>query len=107
MSPSATEIQKAAAEFQWSKEDEDAAGQQHQEFVKLYPRDRIPSLTLDEYALGRGKGACWWLEYGTEKLGRIGGATAFKHIVFFDTKANEWRYKNFRSKTEAFEAPDP
>lgn len=101
---SAKEIEQAAAEFQWSQGEESDANQLHQEFLKLYPRERIPSLTLDEYALGKGKGACWWLEFGTEKLGRIGGATAFKHIVFFDTKLNQWRYKNYASEHEALQA---
>ncbi|MEK7405220.1 MAG: AAA family ATPase [Acidobacteriota bacterium] len=101
---SAKVIEQAAAEFQWSQEEESEANQLHQEFLKLYPRERIPSLTLDEYALGKGKGTCWWLEFGTEKLGRIGGATAFKHIVFFDTKLNQWRYKNYASEHEALQA---
>src|SRR5688572_12789931 len=61
-------------------------------------------MTLDEYALGRGKnGACYWLEFRTQKIGSIGGSTAFKHIVYFDTN-QRWRYKNFLSETEAFEA---
>src|SRR5207248_10648450 len=77
-----------------------------EEFLKLYPRERIPSLTLEEYALGKKKGAaCWWLEFGTEKLGRIGGATAFKHVVFFDSKVNQWRYnRKYTSEDAAFQA---
>jgi len=102
---SAKEIEEAAAAFQWSPEEESQANQLHQEFLQLYPRERIPSLTLDEYALGKGKGACWHLEFGAEKLGRIRGATAFKHVVFFDTKLNQWRHnKKYASEIEAFEA---
>jgi 5-methylcytosine-specific restriction protein B len=102
---SLAEIQNAVTEFQWSQDEENDAAQLHREFLKLYPRERIPSLTLDEYALGKGKGACWWIEFGTEKLGRIGGATAFKHVVFYDSKVNQWRYnKRYASEDEAFQA---
>jgi hypothetical protein len=102
---SLAQIQNAVADFQWSQDEEDQATQLHREFLKLYPRERISSLTLDDYALGKGKGACWWVEFGTEKLGRIGGATAFKHVVFFDSKANQWRYnKKYTSEDEAFRA---
>lgn len=102
---SSDEIQKAVTEFTWSQDEENEAAQLHQEFLKRYPRERLASLTLDEYALGKGKGACWWLEFGTEKLGRIGGATAFKHVVFFDSKVNQWRYnKKYTSEDEAFQA---
>jgi MoxR-like ATPase len=103
---SLAEIQNAIAEFQWSQEEEEAeATRLHQEFLKLYPREDIASLTLDEYALGKGKGACWWLEYGTEKLGRIGGSTASKHVVFFDSKVNQWWYnKKYTSEDDAFQA---
>lgn len=103
---SSTEIQTAVTEFEWSQKDENEAIQRHQEFLKAFPRERIPSLTLDEYALGKGKGVCWWVEFGTEKLGRIGGATAFKHVVFFDSEGNQWRYNNkkYTSENEAFQA---
>jgi 5-methylcytosine-specific restriction protein B len=100
------EIQNAVTGFQWSQDEENEAAQLHQQFLALYPRERIPSLTLDEYALGKGKGACWWLEFGTEKLGRIRGAPSFKHVVFFDAKVNRWRYNNkkYTSEGEAFQA---
>jgi 5-methylcytosine-specific restriction protein B len=102
---SLVEIQNAIAEFQWSQEEEAEATQLHQEFLKRYPRERIASLTLDEYALGKGEGACFWLEYGTDKLGSIRGATALKHVVYFDSKGNQWRYnKKYTSEDEAFQA---
>ena len=103
------EIERAVADFQWPQEEEDEANKIHQEFLKRYPRERIPSLTLEEYALGIGngtkKGACYWIEYETDKLGSARGGAAFKHIVFFDPKLNRWRYRSrFPSETAAFQA---
>jgi hypothetical protein len=56
------------------------------DFVDDYPVKRIPSLTLDEYVIGKGakhRSFCYRLEREMDSLGRILGATAFKFGVYF------------------------
>jgi 5-methylcytosine-specific restriction protein B len=108
------EIEAAASSFQLPPSEENDATALHARFLKRFPLEKLKTLTLEEYALGvtnptgavdpESRGLCWWIEFGTEKLGRIGGATAFKHIIFYDADAKEWRYKGYASETEAFAA---
>lgn len=102
---SADEINQAIGQFSLPEEEEPECDKLHQEFLREFPRSRLPNLRIDDYALGRNpKSFCWWLEFGTSDLGRVGGATAYKHIVFYSKKEKQWRFKKFTSEKEAFEA---
>lgn len=114
MALSKEDIQKAVSGFELDPKQEKEALDLQQRFLDRYPRERLSGLKLDEYALGitnppgakdpQSRGFSWWVEFGTEKLGRIGGATALKHIVYFDSDEKKWKYKGFNSEQEAFNA---
>ncbi|MDR0438235.1 MAG: DUF3883 domain-containing protein [Bacteroidales bacterium] len=57
------------------------------EFLKRFPKDKLLSLTKEEYALGveesRNDSFCYWLETKLEPLGNIHGGTARKFGVFY------------------------
>ena len=86
------------------------------EFRSIFPPERIPSLTLDEYVLGKPladgttnrETFCWWLENGTRKLGNIGiwGASEFgvywKKSESAYTKLNIFEERNITTINEAF-----
>ena len=61
----------------------DAAWQQ---FIETFPAQRLPTLSLDEYCLGKGDGQsfCWWLERGLQSLlGRYSPGTSKGHVLYF------------------------
>ena len=43
------------------------ANAQREEFIRRFPLDSIPNLTLEQYCIGTGKkdSFCWWIERGT------------------------------------------
>ena len=56
------------------------------EFVADYPINRILSLKIDEYVIGKGptnRSFCYRIEREMDTLGRILGSTAFKFGVYF------------------------
>jgi hypothetical protein len=56
------------------------------EFVHDYPLKRIPSLLLDEYAIGKGpsnRSFCYRLEREMDMLGRILGSPADRFGVYY------------------------
>lgn len=75
------------------------------QFVQRFPPDKLASLTLDEYALGRptsDDSFSQWLEYKTKELGTGGGGYAIKHGVYWSKKAGAWAYpKSSFSSPEA------
>jgi hypothetical protein len=65
----------------FSYPDEQRADQLRQEFVARFPADKLPSLKLDEYALGvdpKENTFCWWLEFKTSDIGRARSTAAFE-----------------------------
>lgn len=93
-----TDIQTALQQFNPDdfREDLNNGEQQRNEMLEHFPLTRWTDLTLEEYALGQGRPNedvyCWWLEYGTDHLGTIGGATAIKHMVYYSRKNESWKY---------------
>ena len=68
-------------------------------FVKLFPLYRIATLTLEEYVVGKrinGKvntnSFCYWLEWETEELGKMQGATADKFGLYCDKQTQEYKF---------------
>lgn len=67
-----------------------------------FSRESLPSLTLENYASGRGVGTlCYEYEFGSAPVGSIRGGSAFKYLVFYSKEQGRWR--NLLEKQE----PDP
>ncbi|HEX7388130.1 MAG TPA: DUF3883 domain-containing protein [Castellaniella sp.] len=81
----------------YDQQREDEADILRGEFLKRFPIESLPSLTLGKYAIGQNKGEtfCHWVEHGTDKWARITGATASKFGVYFghEGKSPEVRYR--------------
>ena len=79
--------------------------QLREEFVRRFTKEKLPALTLADYALGTGTGDSFsrWLEFKTKPLGHMGGF-ASKVGVWRD-KDGEWRWSRnkYQSPEEAFE----
>ena len=63
---------------------EDEAHAQRGEFLRRFPLDSLPALTLKEYAIGQNgrETFCYWVEPGTRKWAVIVGATSDKFGVY-------------------------
>jgi hypothetical protein len=89
----------------FSYPDEQRVDQLREEFVARFPVNKLPSLKLHEYALGvdaKENTFCWWLEFKTSDVGRIGGPTAMKHGIYFNRDEQKWKYDSrYTSKEEA------
>lgn len=79
------------------------------EFVSKFPPSRIPLLTLDEYVVGKRDqdgetnrdSFCYWVEYRTDKLGRIKPLPK-SFGVFCDQKTQRYEFKkNFKNENDA------
>jgi len=79
------------------------------DFVKLFPLSRIATLTLEEYVVGKrinGKvntnSFCYWLEWETEELGKMQGATADKFGLYCDKETQKYKFlKEFANENRA------
>ncbi len=64
-----------------------------QEFINKFPLEKLPTLELERYALGKQPdNLCWWLEFNTVPLGSIKGGTAIKFKIYYSNKDNKWIY---------------
>lgn len=55
----------------------------YQEFLEHYPKDKLATMTLDEYTnLVPNESFCNWLESRTEELGSIWGRPSYKFGIF-------------------------
>jgi TIR domain len=71
-------------------------------FVQRFPLETINKLTLDEYAVGKGKpdSFCYWLEFKTKELGSIKGGSAAKFGVWWSKDENRWRWNSIYHSAE-------
>lgn len=71
-------------------------------FVRTFPLERLPALTLEEYVIGHGDqdNFCYWLEQRTRNLGSIAGGAASKFGVFWSAKNDAYRFN------EMFNSPE-
>ncbi|MET3984352.1 AAA family ATPase [Streptomyces sp. PvR034] len=92
------ELVKAAARFDrssWASAVEDARHARRR-VVDQFPLESWPAMSLEEYALGTGRGDdgpptyCRLLEFGTDAIGSIRGGSAAKHIIYRH-RSGEWR----------------
>jgi predicted RNA-binding protein with PUA-like domain len=77
-----------------------------EEFVGLFPKEKLGEMSLEEYAIGTGdrENFSYWLEYKTRGLGGIGGGSAAKTGVWWSKSRNSWQWneKLYRSAEDAF-----
>jgi 5-methylcytosine-specific restriction protein B len=99
-------FESAISEFSFPEEQQLLA--LREEFVRKFPVSSIPDLTLERYALGiepKKESFCYWLEYKTEELGKIGGVGAITHIVFYSKKQQKWIFEErFPDERAAFQS---
>lgn len=100
-------LNSAIAKFKFHPAEEQRLEDLRQQFVQRFPLSGLKNLTLERYALGlepKENSFCWWIEYRTKELGRISGASARMHIVYFDRdEKTYWVDPAFNSKEAAFE----
>src|SRR3989338_1888604 len=88
--------------------------EKRQKFLKLFPKEKLEDLKIENYALQKGEAEsktsfCYWLENELKELGNIHGATARKFGIYFGVSKSEpdeykWRITSRfgNSKEEAF-----
>jgi energy-coupling factor transporter ATP-binding protein EcfA2 len=77
------------------------------EIVARFPLADWPTLPLERYALGQGNTDtfCWWLEYGSDDLGRITGGSAYKMMVYKRKNEPGWFFPpEYRDEHAAWDA---
>jgi len=63
-------------------------------FVDRFPKERISSLSFEEYALGHAQSQdsfCYWLEWKTGPLGSVRGGNTWKWGVWWDKGSGSWK----------------
>ena len=74
-----------------------------QQFLSRFPVSKLPTLTLQEYALGlepKENSFCYWIEFKTRTLGGTGGGSSYKHVVFFQKEEEQMGIRPEVSKRE-------
>lgn len=71
----------------------DEERQLHEEFVQLFPKEKLADMTLEQYAAGQVSrdNFSYWLEFKTPQLGSVSGGGAGKFGVWWSKKDNDWR----------------
>jgi 5-methylcytosine-specific restriction protein B len=71
------------------------------EFQKLFPKEKLKNLTLNEYAFGAGENNsfCWWLEYALWELGLYSGY-ATKFLIFWKKELDSYSKHGFLKNIE-------
>lgn len=86
------------------KEDDYQDEKLRQEFISKFPLEKLATLELERYALGKHPdNLCWWLEFNTIPLGSIKGGNALKFKIYYSNKHNKWIYPSqFQNVEEAW-----
>ena len=70
----------------------EASVRERDAFLEVWPIERLPDMTVDEYVIGTGKETfSWWLERGTQSYGSISGTWSTQFGVFFQPGTGELR----------------
>ena len=85
------------------------AEEQRAQFLRLFPKEGWPAMTLDRYALGQADhpdNFCRWMEFVTTELGSIRGGSARKHLIYFQAAraSGGSTTSSSRASSEAWEA---
>ncbi|HEX8457624.1 MAG TPA: AAA family ATPase [Pyrinomonadaceae bacterium] len=69
------------------------------EFVHRFPKEKLLDLTLEEYAVGLGSrdSFCYWLEFGTKKLGHMAGYASKFGLRY---EKDGWRWPKIYASAE-------
>ena len=91
-------LEKALSEYDPSKAEDHyrAASEQRELFVARFPMNRWNELSLEQYALGleqSKEGVSYALEYVTTECGSIGGGTANKHLIYFSSARDKYKFE--------------
>ena len=73
----------------------DAGAAELKQIRARFPRRSWPSMTLEQYALGRENSKdtfCYWIEFGTPNCGSIRGGSAHKHLIFKRKNEPGWYF---------------
>ena len=103
------QLEAAIAAFTFSEQQQQEADELIASFQSTFPRESLNSLSLERYAVGtepRDQSFCYWLEFKTASLGKIGGQQSIKYVVYFNRENQKWVFeeKRFKTEQEAFEA---
>jgi predicted RNA-binding protein with PUA-like domain len=78
-----------------------------EQFVRLFPKEKLGEMTLEQYALGQDDAPdnfCRWLEFRTKKLGSMSGGSVKKHGVWWNGKKNGWDWNKSFGTAKAEDA---
>lgn len=90
----------------WIKESVTKSDKLLEEFLSLFPIERISDLKIDEYVVGKKENSfCWWVESELSSLGDIRGGqlSAFQRFgIYYDRKKEDYIFCNSRTKNPRF-----
>lgn len=75
-------------------------------FVQRFPREHLPELTLEDYAIGKPDSFCYWIEFKTRDLGSVSGGSSSKWGIYWSKGDQTWKWNkalNCNSPEEAFQ----
>ena len=75
---------------------------EYRRFIERFPADRLVTLTLDEYCVGKGQESfCWWIERGLQPaLGRYSPGSSKGHILFFEKNGAVYKHRHLANLTD-------
>lgn len=78
----------------------------HEEFLSLFPKEKIKEMNIDEYVIGNKTNSfCWWVEQNLSDLGDIRGGklNAYSRFgLYFDKKINDYVFGSKKTKKTKF-----
>lgn len=75
----------------------------YQQFIQAFPAASLPTLSLEQYCVGRGDGAsfCWWIERGlVPVLGRYMPGTSRGHILYFKKGGGIYKHRSLQQLSD-------
>jgi len=77
------------------------------EFLSLFPVERIASMTIDDYVVGKHTNSsfCWWVENKLRSLGNIGRGrlNAYQlYGIYYSSKAGEYLFGGEKTRKTRF-----
>lgn len=95
------ELSAALRDVQPNVEFEKQARAKLDAFARRFPPDRLASMALNDYAMGRGDqdNLSWWLERGLEKLGKFSPGNAFRHLIYLQKDGSVYLAPQLRHLT--------
>lgn len=78
----------------------------HEEFLSLFPKEKIKEMNIDEYVIGNKTNSfCWWVEQNLSDLGDIRGGrlTAYSRFgIYFNKEINDYVFGSKKTKKTKF-----